>query len=61
MLCALGLWLLSLFLSPSDVLQVLETLLWNVVAFSSEAVVVLVFTTSYVMQEGVLVLGARTC
>ena len=47
---ALGSWWLSLFLSPSDVAQVLEALPWRVVEFSSAAVVVLMFTPSDVAQ-----------
>ena len=47
---ALGLWLLSLFILPSEMLWILEALLWLVVALSSAAVVVLVFPTSGVAQ-----------
>ena len=56
---ALGLWLLDLILSPTDMLQVPVALSWQVVAFSD--VVVLVFPRSEVAQEVVLVLGARPC
>ena len=59
MVCDLGLWLLSIFLSPSDVLQVPDAILWRDVAFLD--VVVLVFPPSEVVFEGVLVLGARLC
>ena len=55
---ALGLWLLGFLLSPSDMLQVPEALLWRVVAFSY--VVVLMFPPLEVAQEVVLVLGSRT-
>ena len=57
----LGSWLLSIFLSPSDVAQVLEALSWWFVAFYSAAVVVLVFPSSEVAQEVVLVLGGQPC
>ena len=56
---ALGLWLLVLLLSPSDVLQVPESLSWMVVALLT--VVVLVFPPSEVAQEVMLVLGERLC
>ena len=56
---ALGLWLLDIFLSPSDVVQVPDALPWRVVTFS--AVVVLVFPPSEFAQEGAMVLGAWPC
>ena len=55
----LGLWLLDLLLSPSDVLQVPEALSLRVVALL--AVVVLVFPPSEVAQEVVLVLRLQMC
>ena len=55
----LGLCLLDLYLSPSDVLQVPDALSLRVVALS--AVVVVVFPPSEVSQGGVLVLGAHPC
>ena len=56
---ALGLWLIDIFPSPSDVLQVPDAILWRGVALLD--VVVLVFPPSEVVFEGVLVLGARLC
>ena len=58
---ALGSWWLSLLLSPSDVAQVPEALLWRFVVLSYVDVVVLVFPTSEVAQGGILVLVARPC